>query len=153
MSLTRPCRLALQAHSTLNHHYYYYHLTTSAVLSATVRSHYTIRSACPASPWYLRRQPADCLQDSRGVQVDVRLSRVAWLHNRDRCPTSRRVSATLQALQLLSAWSARLWRAAGRVWRPAVPQDFEQSLSHTARTPPTAVRNIASLPPQKTHTR
>ena len=30
------------------------------------------------------------------------LTCVARLHNRDRCPTSRRVSATLQALQLLS---------------------------------------------------
>ena len=108
--------------------------------------------ACPASPWYERRRPADCLQGSRGVQVDVRVARVARLHNRDRCPTGRRVSATLQALQLLSAWSARLWRVAGRVWWPAVPQDSEQSSSHTARTPSTAVRNIASLSPQKTHT-
>jgi len=37
--------------------------------------------------------------------------------------------------------------------RRHVPIIVEQSLSHTARTPPTAVRNIASLSPQKTHTR
>ena len=36
--------------------------------------------------------------------------------------------------------------------RRHVPIIVEQSLSHTARTPPTAVRNIASLSPQKTHT-
>ena len=71
--------------------------TTLKVLGVTFSSNLS------ASPWYERRRPADCLQGSRGVQVDVRLSRVARLHNGDRCPTSRRVSATVPALQLLSA--------------------------------------------------
>ena len=68
-------------------------------------------SVCPASPWYERCRPADGLQGNRGVQVDVRVARMARLHNRDRSSTSRRVSATQQALQLLSAWSPGLWRA------------------------------------------
>jgi len=124
------------------------HLTTSAMLSVTVHSRCTLCVSCITMAWTI----SACILSS-GQSWCPGWCMHRPLHNRDRCPTNRGVSATLQALQLLSAWSARLWRAAGRVWRPAVPQDFEQSSSHTACTPPIAVRNIASLSPQKMHTR